>query len=147
VKIRSITVPLSLALFAVAALWESIKLPFGVISTPGPGFFPTLLASLLLIAAIAVCLERAGDTDERPATELTTKKNLLTIILLAGFATLLEFLGYLITTILFVLLLLWAVERRSVWFGFLVAVSAAVISYVVFKWLLGAPLPEGILAI
>ena len=144
-KLQHIAVPFVIALAGGVALSESLKLPFGLVSAPAPGFFPTVLAALLVICALAVCWQCVVDKGESPSVSSGRKRTILTVLLLIGFACFIELLGYLITTITFIFLLLWIVERKTLALSFLVAVSAAVISYAVFKLLLGAPLPTGLL--
>ena len=56
-----------------------------------------------------------------------------------------ERLGYLLATFLFIIFLLRAVERRSWGLALSVALSASLMSYLVFGLLLGTPLPAGFL--
>jgi hypothetical protein len=56
-------------------------------------------------------------------------------------------LGYLVTTFLFVAFLLRIVERKSWAQAGAVALSASLVSYIIFGLLLGAPLPAGFLRI
>ena len=72
---------------------------------------------------------------------------LLTLAALLAFAAIFEFAGYVVTTFLFVMFLLRAVERKSWTQAGAVALSASLVSYILFGLLLGAPLPAGILRV
>lgn len=136
-------------LFAVVSFYQAAKLPFGRISAPGAGFFPTVLAVLLgmvsLIGLVAA-LRNPGEPESRD-TRLVWKKIILTVTALLIFALIFEYAGYLMTTFLFVVFLLRIVERRSWAQAGAVAFSASLVSYIVFGLLLGAPLPAGLLRI
>ena len=95
-KIRPFAVPLIIVLAGSVALIESLKLPFGLVSAPGPGFFPTVLAVLLIVCALAVCWQSVMDTGELLSFSSGRKRTILTVLLLIGFASFIEFLGYLV---------------------------------------------------
>ncbi len=66
---------------------------------------------------------------------------------LAGFALALERLGFLLTTFLLMISLLRAIEAQKWRKVVVVALATALISYAIFSWLLGVPLPAGLLGI
>jgi putative tricarboxylic transport membrane protein len=71
----------------------------------------------------------------------------MTLAALAGFALVLERLGFLLTTFLLMVLLLRAIEAQRWPKVIVVALATALISYAIFAWLLGVPLPPGVLGI
>jgi putative tricarboxylic transport membrane protein len=144
---RSGLIWLIFAAFAILAFYEANKLPFGRVSAPAAGFFPTVLATVLAaIALIGIFATlRSHGSPESVPSQLTWGKILLTVAVLLAFAAVFEFAGYLLTTFLFVMYLLRAVERKSWTQAGVVALSASVVSYIVFGLLLGAPLPAGFL--
>ena len=135
-------------LIALVAFYEALKLPFGRASAPGAGFFPAVLAVLLAAVALAglIAALRGGE-QEGEASRLVWKKNILTVTALLAFAFIFEYVGYLVTTFLFVAFLLRIVERKSWAQAGAVALSASLVSYIIFGLLLGAPLPAGFLLI
>jgi putative tricarboxylic transport membrane protein len=132
---------------ALAAFSESMKLPFGRVSAPAAGFFPTILAVLLAMTSLLafVYAVRGGGEAVFEAERLTWKKILLTLGSLLIFALIFERVGYLTATFLFILFLLRAVERKSWGLAVAMASSASLLSYIVFGLLLGTPLPPGLL--
>src|SRR5919108_506377 len=79
-----------------AAAYESSKLLFGTIHSPGPGFFPwwtsiliVLLALLLMVRALASHSSTAGEDSGRIA------KVALLLVVLSAYTFLLDPLGYL----------------------------------------------------
>jgi len=136
-------------LIALVAFYEALKLPFGRTNAPGAGFFPAVLATLLVVVALAglIAALRAGGTQEGEDSRLVWKKIILTVTALLAFAFIFESAGYLVTTFLFVAFLLRIVERKSWAQTGAVALSASLVSYIIFGLLLGAPLPAGFLRI
>jgi putative tricarboxylic transport membrane protein len=134
---------------AVGAFIESMRLPFGTVSTPAAGFFPAVLAVLLAITSLFACVAalRSGSKSVGRAERLTWKKLLLTVGSLLVFAVVFEHLGYLAATFLFIIFLLRTVEQKSWALAIAVGLSASVGSYLIFGLLLGAPLPAGFLRI
>ena len=134
-------------MLAVGAFIESMKLPFGTVSAPAAGFFPTILAVLLALTSLFIFVDALrGSHDDVPLGEpLKWKKILLTLGSLLVFGLVFERLGYLLATFLFILFLLRAVERQSWGLALSVALSASLVSYIIFGLLLGTPLPAGLL--
>jgi putative tricarboxylic transport membrane protein len=132
-------------LFSLYVCFESWRLGVGSFFRPGAGFFPFYSSLLLgLLSLILGFFTFRGKVEKaEPWTDLG---NTVTVSLaLLGFALLLTWLGFVITTFLFILFLLHAVERR----GWLLAAGAALFIsaafYVVFGLWLKAQLPAGIL--
>jgi putative tricarboxylic transport membrane protein len=134
-------------MLALGAFIESMQLPFGRISAPAAGFFPAVLAVLLALTSLLAFLQALrGSNDGAAQSEpLKWKKILLTLGLLLVFGLVFERLGYLLSTFLFIIFLLRAVERQSWRLALSVALSASVVSYIIFGLLLGTPLPAGFL--
>ena len=136
-------------LIALGSFYEAAKLPFGRTNAPGAGFFPAVLAALLAVVALAglIAALRGGGKPEGEDSRLVWKKIILTVTALLAFGFIFEYVGYLVTTFLFVAFLLRIVERKSWAQTGAVALSASLVSYVIFGLLLGAPLPAGFLLI
>ena len=134
---------------AVGAFFESMKLPFGTVSAPAPGFFPVVLAALLAVAALLAFVEavRSGGEGAGHDERLSWKKIILTVGSLFVFALVFERSGYLVATFLFIIFLLRAVEQKGWGLAVAVAFSASFLTYVVFGLLLGTPLPAGFLPV
>ena len=132
-------------------LLESRHLSFGTMRVPQTGFFPWVLATLLLIlGAISFVQEIFGrESDRLPNKILPEGWSRIAFILAAmiGFAVVLERLGFLLTTFFLMLLLLRAVESERWAKVFFVALLTAVGSYALFGWILGIPLPAGVFGI
>jgi putative tricarboxylic transport membrane protein len=132
-------------LFSFYVCFESWRLGVGSFFRPGAGFFPFYSSLLLgLLSLILGFFAFRGKVEN--AESWTDLGNTVTVSLaLLAFALLLTWSGFVITTFLFILFLLRAVERRA-WLlsaGAALFISAAF--YVVFGLWLKAQLPAGIL--
>ena len=132
-------------LFSLYVCFESWRLGVGSFFRPGACFFPFYSSLLLgLLSLILGLLAFRGKVEK--AESWTDVGNTVTVSLaVLGFALLLTWLGFVITTFLFIFFLLRAVERR----GWLLSAGAALFIsaafYVVFGLWLKAQLPPGIL--
>jgi putative tricarboxylic transport membrane protein len=140
---NAIVAAVALALGA-AALYESSKLPFGTIHSPGPGFFPWWTSALIVLLALILAIEalrsRSSTVGEGPGR---IAKVALLLIALSAYTFLLDPLGYLICTFLLVLFILRVTDPQRWTVALGMAVITAVGSYVVFAVWLSVPLPRG----
>jgi putative tricarboxylic transport membrane protein len=130
--------------FAAVALYESSKLPFGTVRSPGQGFFPwwtgavlALLALGLLVQTLVFPSKAARENSGRIA------KVAALLVALAAYTFLLDLLGYPLCTFLLVLFMLRATDPRGWTVALGMAAIAALGSYVVFALWLKVPLPRG----
>jgi putative tricarboxylic transport membrane protein len=126
-------------------------LPFGTARVPQTAFFPKTLAVLLAILSLVVLAQAlAGkratfDADKiGPAGWCRIGASLATLI---GFALVLQPLGFLLSTFLLMVCLLRAIEAQSWGKVIAVALATSLLTYGLFAWLLGVPLPAGVLGI
>jgi len=116
----------------------------GTPKSPGPGFWPFLIA--LCIAGLGASLALRPDPTFRPPSGEGSRWRSFGVALasLALFILVLEPLGYLVTTFgLLVVQLRW-VEGRSRQTTLLIAGIAALVSFALFRVVLKVPLPVGI---
>jgi hypothetical protein len=127
-------------------LLESSDLPIGSLNAPDAGFFPTILSVLLLAFGIGVL----AMSFRTPAAELDFTPRSWSTAAAAGvlllYAALLDRIGFLICTIIVLLLLTKVYGRLSWWVSLAVTLLTVVAAYVGFKQL-GVPLPSGILGL
>ncbi|HEX5608370.1 MAG TPA: tripartite tricarboxylate transporter TctB family protein [Candidatus Binatia bacterium] len=150
-KRSQLAVSTVLAGLAGFVLLESRHLSFGTMRVPQTGFFPWILATLLLILCVILFAQGffGAESDRRPDNILPEgwSRIAFTLAAMIGFALVLERLGFLLTTFFLMILLLRAVESQRWSKVFFVAVLTAIASYAIFGWILGIPLPGGILGI
>lgn len=115
---------------------------------PGPGFFPFLLAIVLALFALALIYQNwARDKLSLPFWQrYSWLRPLLGLIILTGYAVLLNSLGFIISTFLFLIVWMAVIERLR-WKTILgVSIATTVALYLIFGLLLDVPLPKGLLA-
>ena len=127
---------------------ESLRLPLGSWRNPGAGFLPLGSGFSLGILSIIAYLQarfRSGDRARGSWHSKERRKSLLAILaVLVGYSLILDYLGFLVSTFLLLLLLFRLVEPQK----WAVAVGgsalASLASYAVFEVWLKTQLPKGI---
>lgn len=131
---------LAVALFAAV---QGISLGLGGLHRPGPGFFPfwggVALGLLSIVLVVRTPGEKAPGGARRPPDNA---RPVVAIGAALGYLLLLEVLGFVAVTFLF-LLLLFRLERRSWTFSAASASAGAGGSYALFQLWLKTQLPTG----
>jgi putative tricarboxylic transport membrane protein len=135
--------------FSAGYLGMSFRLPFGQLDQPGAGVFPVIVGIMLMLASLTTMWERwrldRAEQVEIPVS--VARKRLLSLIsLLFGYCLALPWLGQIISSILFCVLLVRMLSDLE-WpriVAYSLGISIAL--YVVFVSLLKVPLPRGVLA-
>lgn len=132
-----------LVVFSLLVLWESRHLPLGNFHRPGPAYVPVLLAALLLIFAVFL-LCTGGRAPPLSSVRWTEWRHAAAILLTCLFAVFgLERLGYRLTVLLMLGLLVKFVERRGWAMSLALALSLSFGSFFLFHTVLRVPLPRG----
>jgi len=145
------TSSLAWALISIAIVAGSSAYPSGTLSRPGPAFLP-MCCGLIMTVLSLITLGQAFRKDKRKATEekqdssLTARwpRLVAAVAILLAYAFLVDFLGYLMMTLVFMLFVLKIVEPANWRTALLEAVLAAGGSYSLFELWLKVPLPKGI---
>ena len=145
----NITVALALASLSTFLLFEAGRFNFGTLRVPQTGFFPKTLVILLLLLSLVLLVQALRQKEtERGSQKIAAdgwSRIAATLATMIGFALVLERLGFLLSTFLLMMLLLRAIEAPRWPKVFMVALVTALASYGLFAWLLGVPLPAGVL--
>ena len=147
-KIRDFIGALFFLLLALLSLEEARRLPVGTWKSPAPGFFPLVLSFLLLVLAAFLlwsALAKPGKEASRVpffASSAGKKRVWLTVSALLFFNLSLETLGFLLTSFIFLALLIRVLSSQK-WVvvlggSFLFSFSL----YVLFDLLFKLPLPR-----
>jgi hypothetical protein len=136
---------LGLALYLV---FEALKLPFGTVARPGPGFYPTLLAVMLVGMSGAVFFHSLRSAAGLFQVRFLARSGHIgiTFAAIVVYAALLEPLGFLLCTFVLVLMLLVGIGKVTWRRSILVSAVGTIVVYLIFTWL-GIPLPKGIFAL
>ena len=132
-------------LFSIYVCMVSYRLGLGSLHKPGSGFMPFWSGAFVGILAAIVLIQdiiSRRSTEER-REKVAWKSIALTLFFFLIYILVLEFLGYIIATVLFVGIILKAIERKGWFLSSWVAVAMALVSYYIFKVWLQAELPRG----
>jgi len=136
--------------FSLLICIESFRLPLGSVREPGPGFLP-LLVGVILAGLSAICFlqgRRVPSAGPKGVWYPAERwKNLIWVLFsLFAYALLLDILGFLITTFLFLVCLFRFGMETQRWTRSLAGSAIASVScYAVFELWLRTQLPKGIL--
>jgi putative tricarboxylic transport membrane protein len=125
----------------------SLRLQVGTLTEPASGFFPLVTGLVLALFSIGI-LWGAWKESRAPvefwASDANKKGVYLALLSILFYTLFLEPLGFVVTTILFFTLFSRFVSGHrwttAVFFGF----AASLATYLVFNYLLHAPLPPGV---
>jgi len=133
---------LILVVIAAIVVVETMALPLGTLSRPGPGYAPLICAVVLAALGILVTLRRGG----APVANLRwgEARHALLIFGAGAFAALaLERIGFRLTTLAILVFLIGVVERKPPLPVAAVAVAISFGGYYLFWNVLRVPLPTG----
>jgi putative tricarboxylic transport membrane protein len=137
----------ALALLAIFALTQALRLEVGSFARPGPGFFPLVLSAALAVVAGALLVRsrRADGVPPIPREATARGRLAATVGALAAYVVLFERLGFVLATV-GMLAFLFAALGRYRW---PVAVGTALVvtlaAWVLFDTWLHVRLPAGVL--
>ena len=141
---RDIGVAALTLIFGAAAAYESAKLPFGTVHSPGQGFFPWWISAVIFLLALLLLFQALTSRSSvtREGSGRIVKVAAL-LVILAAYTFLLEPLGYPLSTFLLVLFMLRAIDTQRWAVALGMAAITSICSYVVFAIWLSIPLPRG----
>ena len=119
----------------------------GHLRDPGKGFIPFLSGILLAGLSLTIFIRSILKKEKESAFGKDWKKGVWVIGSLIIYALVLEKLGFLVTTFIFLILSLLSFQPRKLLSAFLVSLFTVLISYLVFSLWLKVQLPKGILGI
>ena len=133
-----------LMLLAAFCLYESWHLPFGTLSAPDAGFFPRLLSFLLLLCGAAVTALALLTSPQQVEFGGRTWHVAIATALLIVYAITVQQIGYLVATMIVVVVLMRWLSRMAWKRTLAIAVPSVFLSWLAFSKL-GVPLPSGIM--
>src|SRR5215510_6708716 len=139
-----VLVAVALATTGLLFVWQSSLLDLGRIGLPGPGFFPLLLAALVVLFSIMIGIGGWRAASEGEPAEFGHPPVLITLAALLAVPLLFEWLGAYITLGLFTAALLIFTARLSLLLAFIWTVLGMAACWLVFEQLLGVRLPTGL---
>jgi putative tricarboxylic transport membrane protein len=135
------------ALLGAAMLWRGMLLRVGSLRHPGPGFFPCILALVLLVLSLFLMIPGTKKKG-RPAFSWSSLKKVgLVYGLLLGYFVTLESLGFALSGFFLMMFLFVFIDRQRIRAAALTSVIFMVLAYLIFNVLLRSELPRGVLGI
>jgi putative tricarboxylic transport membrane protein len=134
--------------FGLAVMFGSIRLGLGTFQAPGSGFLGFIAGSFVLLMALTVLVQAFWGKDKPVQLSALWKgfkwrRPLLVAFLILAYVLVLERLGFILTSLIFMLAMFKGVEKFSWPKAALVTVSVVVCSYLLFHTFLKASLPQG----
>jgi len=116
-------------------------LPFGTLASPGAGMLPKLVIGLMM-AFGAIIVARAGESPPLAEVDWSNFRHAATVVAVSAVAIVLYTkIGFVPSVTLLLFVLLFFIERRSLWRALAVSIGVTVGSYLLFSTLLKSPLP------
>jgi hypothetical protein len=115
---------------------------------PQEGFFPLVLLILLSCFGLIIFFKAWFGSPSSPETKILgprKDKLLVYVISFIVFGLVLDWFGYTLTMVLYLVFILRFVEKKTWRLTTITALSSMVICYFLFVKFLGIPLPEGVL--
>lgn len=140
-------------IFGFLCMYASTQLDLGSFREPGPGLFPFLAGCFFSLMALllVICSFIPGRGEQNKVSSLwkgrSWRRPLTAGLLILLYILMLERIGFLLTSLITLCLMLRWVEKFSWWKAFLLSASASVCTYLLFHTLLKAPLPTGLIGI
>ena len=133
--------------FSAYVCFESLRLGFGSWRKPGPGFLSFWSGAVLGSLALASLLDFRKIEGHGSKGRVSWKGEVFCFLALVAYALLLNPLGFIPATFLFVTFIVRRVEGKSWGAAILLALGAALGSYILFDISLKSQLPKGIMEI
>jgi putative tricarboxylic transport membrane protein len=140
-------------LFSVYISIESYRLGLGKLSMPGPGTFPFIASVALGIISASLLIRTVlkeppsktlGELSE-DSEPIKWQNIFLTLAAMLVYVVIFSWLGFVLSTFVVMIFLVWAVGRAPWQVSLVTALSITIASYLLFEVALDAQLPKGIL--
>ena len=120
-----------------------VKLDFGTLTNPGPGFLPVIIALILIFSGL-LTLAKGLIRFVKPVSGIPWKQQALATASVFFYGLLLDFFGFLISTFILMFILFGLlIKGKSRWQKvFLYAASTSLASWLVFSVALKVPFPS-----
>ena len=138
-------------LIGLFAIWEGTKMPADVVMKIGPSFFPNILGGLLILFSAILMInalrgKSKGKVEPYRLSDKGTQRGLITLAAGIVFCLVLDPLGFIPCSIIFLTFIMLVMGKRSA-LPILVAPSLITLAvWLVFEKVLSLSMPAGVLA-
>ena len=136
-------------IFGIPVAFLSYKLGLGELTRPGPGFLTfwcgLILCGLSVLVFVRDRIAGRGETTKGIRYLWSTvqwSKALITVLVLVAYALTFERVGFLLSTIVLLIVLFRAIDPMKWWAAIVVAVLASFVAFVVFDMAFQVQLPH-----
>ncbi len=138
-------------LIGAFAIWEGTKMPTDVVMKIGPSFFPNILGGLLIVfsAILVVNALRGrskGKVEPYRLSDKGVQRGLITLVAGIIFCAVLDPLGFIPTSIIFLTFMMLVMGKRSPLLIVLTPPLVTLAVWLVFEKVLSLSMPAGVLA-
>ena len=149
---RKIAPPAALLAVSILMGWFAHGLGLGSINRPEPGFFPFWICAGLAATSLYLMTRSpgpsSGEASSEPEAVFTLAGYRRVFSVMAGtalFGLLLEFVGFLATTFVFMAFCWLVIDRQSLFRGLLISAVASAAAFALFVKALNVHFPRGLL--
>ena len=140
-------------LVGAASVYGAVDLGVGSMSEPGSGFMAFVGGMLILILALVVCV-KSYCSDSATQTRVAELwhglqwwRSIAICFLVLAFILLFSTLGYFVSSLLLLMVMMRWLEGQSWWYSILVPIGVVLATYALFHTVLKINLPAGIFGI
>lgn len=137
-----------LCIFSVIIYWYAEQQYAGRgVNTYGPEFFPQVLALMLFLASASLIIQAFRGNALKTLEKIDKQgfvRATITLIIAIAYVFLMNVLGFYLSTIIFLFVVMTFLGQKKLWIRVLVTLAVATAVYSLFHYLLKIPLPEGI---
>lgn len=129
----------------IGILWQGRHLSVGSLRVPGPGFFPTILAVVLIILSLFLIIPIGNKEKKKQPFIVNFYIRVLTVfVALLAYFSLLEYLGFVFMSFILMSFLFVSIGSYRWYIGLLSAFISIGLAYLLFEVLLMSNLPKGV---
>lgn len=137
-------------LIGLYAIWEGTNMPEDVVMKIGPSFFPTILASLLIIFSLVLIINALRGKSKGEVTPLRlsdkgVQRGLITLFAAIAFCIALDPIGFIPTAIVFLAFMMWVMGNRKPVMMIVVPPMVTLTIWLIFEKVLNLSMPAGLL--
>ena len=140
-KINDTILGTAIAVFSVIGFIYVHSLNFTSQVGLSPGVFPQLIFAMMAICGVGIFMEGRNDHEENAPINVNWGKLIQTVVTMTVYAYALEYVGFLISTVVFLLVTLYLFEEKRLKILATVPVLSAVAIYYSFTEFFLIPLP------